>query len=82
MTLPSAFQPDNAAVLSQGGYGLVGARFGIASHDHRWGVTAWGRNLTNKLYALTRQNGPIVPGQVIQSLGLPRMYGVDVRFAF
>jgi len=76
------FQPDNAGALSQGGYGLVGARIGFGSHDHRWGVTAWGRNLTDRQYALTRQNGPIVPGQVIQSLGLPRMYGIDVRFAF
>jgi len=75
------FQPDNTPNLYQGGYGIAGARLGLGGRDHRWGVTAWVRNLSNRTYALSRTDGPIVPGQVIESLGLPRMYGVDLHLA-
>jgi iron complex outermembrane receptor protein len=75
------FQPDNTPDLYQGGYGVAGARLGVGGRDHRWGVTAWVRNLSNRTYALSRTDGPIVPGQVIESLGLPRMYGVDLHLA-
>ena len=75
------FQPDNTPDLYQGGYGVAGARLGVGGRDHRWGVTAWVRNLSNRTYALSRTDGPIVPGQVIENLGLPRMYGVDFHLA-
>jgi iron complex outermembrane receptor protein len=75
------FQPDNTPNLYQGGYGIAGARLGVGGRDHRWGVNAWVRNISNRMYALSRTDGPIVPGQVIESLGLPRMYGVDFHLA-
>jgi iron complex outermembrane receptor protein len=75
------FDPSNDPVLTQGGYTLVNARLGVG-HGTRWSVVLWGKNLTNKLYAVTREDGPIVPGQVIQSLGFPRMYGVEGRVGF
>ena len=61
---------------------MAGARLGVGGADHRWLVTAWIRNLTNRTYALSRTDGPIVPGQVIESLGLPRIYGVGFHVAF
>jgi iron complex outermembrane receptor protein len=76
------FQPDNTPSLYQGGYAVAGARLGVGGLDHRWQVTAWIRNLTNRTYALSRTDGPIVPGQVIESLGLPRLYGVGFHVAF
>jgi len=75
------FQPDNTPNLYQGGYGIAGARLGVGGRDHHWGVTAWVRNLSNRTYALSRTVGPIVPDQVIESLGLPRMYGVEFHLA-
>lgn len=75
------FDPSNAQVLSQGGYSLFNARMGIA-HGSRWSVAVWGKNLGNKPYAVTRFYGSIVPGQVMQSLGLPRTYGVELRAGF
>lgn len=76
------FEPDNVPQYEQGDYTLLGARLGIASADGRWGVTGWGRNLTDEEYVLYRGDGVIVPGQAIQSLGLPRTYGVEVSVGF
>jgi iron complex outermembrane receptor protein len=76
------FEPDNVPQYEQGDYTMLGARLGIASADGRWGVTGWGRNLTDEEYVVYRGDGVIVPGQAIQSLGLPRTYGVEISFGF
>jgi iron complex outermembrane receptor protein len=76
------FEPDNVEQYEQGDYTLLGARLGLASADGRWGVTAWGRNLADEEYVVFRGDGVIVPGQSIQTLGLPRTYGVEVSIGF
>jgi len=76
------FEPDNVSQYEQGDYALFGVRLGVASADGRWGVTVWGRNLTDEEYVVYRGDGVIVPGQAIQLLGLPRAYGVEVSVGF
>lgn len=76
------FEPDNVPQYEQGDYTLLGARLGLASADGRWGVTAWGRNLADEEYVVYRGDGVIVPGQAIQSLGLPRTYGLEISLGF
>jgi iron complex outermembrane receptor protein len=76
------FEPDNVPQYEQGDYTLLGARLGIASADGRWGVTVWGRNLADEEYVVYRGDGVIVPGQAIQTLGLPRTYGVELSVGF
>ncbi len=50
--------------------------------DAGWSLFLWGRNLTDKDYAITRDDGVLVPGQITQSLATPRTYGIEARFSF
>jgi iron complex outermembrane recepter protein len=76
------FEPANVTDYEQGGYALLGARVGLASANGHWGVTAWGRNLADEDYVAFRGDGVIVPGQAIQTLGLPRTYGIELNVGF
>jgi iron complex outermembrane receptor protein len=73
------FGPDNG--YSQGDVTIVNGRIGIGS-EQGWSLFLWGRNLTNKDYALYRDDGVIIGGQAVQSLSTPRTYGVEARFKF
>jgi len=73
------FGPDN--IYSEGDVTLLNGRIGIGS-EQGWSLFLWGRNLTNKDYALYRNDGVIIGGQVVQSLSTPRTYGVEARFKF
>jgi iron complex outermembrane recepter protein len=71
------FSADNA--LSQSPVTLVNARIGVEAPNGRWGVYLWGRNLGDVNYAIDKEPGVIVPGQVTESLAAPRTFGVEIR---
>jgi iron complex outermembrane recepter protein len=71
------FGIDNA--LTQDALTLVNARVGLQSPSGRWGVYLWGRNLGDVNYAIDKEFGAIVPGQVIESIAAPRTFGVEIR---
>lgn len=74
------FAADNA--YESGGLTLFNARASIQAADGRWRATLWGRNLSDETYAINRFAGPIVPGQVVQSLGAPRTFGVELGLSY
>ncbi|MCW3834682.1 TonB-dependent receptor [Sphingomonas canadensis] len=74
------FEPDNS--YSQGSVALFNARLGIRDEKAGWGIYGWARNIGDREYVINRSDGAIVPGQVIQTLGAPRTYGVEVSFDF
>lgn len=74
------FASDN--VYSDGPLTLLNARLAFGPAGEAWRLTLWGRNLTNKNYAINRVAGAIVPLQVVQALGSPRTYGAEIRFKF
>jgi iron complex outermembrane receptor protein len=65
--------------LRQGGYGLVDARVGYESASGRWGIAAWGLNLTDKVYRTDILDLADF-GFDIQLIGDPTTYGVDASF--
>jgi iron complex outermembrane receptor protein len=73
------FGADNA--LSQGSVDLLNARIGLQK-SKAFGLYLWGRNLGDKKYAIDREAGVIIPGQVTQAVGAPRTFGVEVRVAY
>ncbi|HVK79676.1 MAG TPA: TonB-dependent receptor, partial [Verrucomicrobiae bacterium] len=73
------FAADN--IHSEDPVTLFNARLGLQSSDG-WGVYLWGRNLTDVDYAIYREAGAIVPGQVIESLAAPQTFGLEVRGRF
>jgi len=65
---------DPYNVTSRDPVNLIDLRAGI--EGERWTVTAWSKNLTNKLY-----NAEFSPGGFLWR-ALPRRYGVDFTFKF
>ena len=74
--------PDNDELGRIGGYMLLNARLGWSSADERWEAFLWGRNLSDKLYAVDRFEESTVFPQQVSFFGEPRMYGAQVRFHF
>jgi iron complex outermembrane receptor protein len=67
-------QPDNLPFNTQGGYLLASARAGFDWRDGRYGLYAWGKNLTNARYKeFTRQ----FSGSDQVLWGEPLTYGVQ-----
>lgn len=64
------------------GLTLLNARAGIGPESGAWRITFWGRNLTNETYAINQFEGAVLSGQVVQALGTPRTYGVELSFQF
>ncbi|WP_374571254.1 TonB-dependent receptor [Phenylobacterium sp.] len=74
------FAADNA--YSDPALTLLNARIGVGSSDKTWRLSAWGRNLADKDYAINRFVGAVVPGQVLQALGAPRSFGVELTLDY
>ncbi len=75
----------------QPGYSLFNGRIGLVAADGKWDVTLYGRNLTDKGYCIQIYDQPFgsafgavdpVKNTVVQRcvLGVPRTYGVKVRW--
>jgi len=79
------FTQFNRDVVSQKGYGLLGARLTYAAPDTRWYVTAWGDNLADEEYFVTvLESGVAAAGTVVPQavLGTPRTYGLTIGYNF
>lgn len=75
------FDALNTPSLSQGGYGLLGARIAFRTADDRFGIALWGKNLTDHYYHTSR----IAIGSVgfnYTHVGTPRTYGVTLDAKF
>lgn len=60
-------------------YFLVNGSIGIASADGQWGLSIWGRNLTNEYYWTS-----VVDNQNlnVRYAGMPRTFGATASFSF
>lgn len=67
---------------AQDGYALLNGTLRWRSDNDRFGVTVWGRNLTNKYYFTANFATAKFQGADTGSLGTPRTYGAtfDVKF--
>jgi iron complex outermembrane receptor protein len=71
------FDPSNIMILSQGKYGLLNGQLLVALPNNAWRVGLFGRNLTNKVYAVQQT----APGLWPQALpGDPRTYGAQLSY--
>lgn len=68
---------DNIA--EEPAYGLIDARVSLAPREAKWQVSAYGKNLDDKLY---RVNIIHFFGEEVSQFGAPRTFGVDVSFSF
>ncbi|MFA5451088.1 MAG: TonB-dependent receptor, partial [Dehalococcoidales bacterium] len=61
------------------GYAVFDARAGLESTSGSWRVTAWVRNLDNRLYAT---NVSYAVDFTFRTVGMPRTYGVSASYQF
>jgi iron complex outermembrane recepter protein len=85
---------DNNPQVVQDGYALLGGRIGVEGPSNRWSLSLYGRNLTNKAYAVAKfyqplagafgLNNGVFPGStaVRQQRAEPRSYGVTATVRF
>ena len=71
----------NTASLTQGGYGLLGARIGFRTTDDRFGIAVWGKNLADRYYYTSRISISTI-GFNYNHVGAPRTYGVTLDTKF
>jgi iron complex outermembrane recepter protein len=71
------FAPDNE--LSQPGYGLLNGSILWTSAGEGFSVRLWGKNLTDRIYALSLNQSP---GTTAVSYAAPRTYGITVGKKF
>ena len=73
------FEFDEGATFGtrQEAFGLLNVEAGFEMAN--WRFTAWSKNLTDKTYRSSVLN---FGGNTIEFLGLPRTYGLSVRYAF
>ena len=71
------FAPDNE--LSQPGYGLLNGSILWTSAREGFSVRLWGKNLTDRIYALSLNQAP---GTTAVSYAAPRTYGITVGKKF
>lgn len=75
------FNPFEDPFSKQSAYSIWNARIELESHDERWSVAIFGRNLGGTLYA---QNKIRVDGQVGNLIfwGAPRTIGVQISYRY
>lgn len=72
-------QPDNGRFNQENGYALLGVRTGYSWSDGKYGIFAWGKNLTDEVYKeFARQ----FSGSDQVLWGEPRTYGVEFAAKF
>lgn len=77
------FRPDavNVASVSQPAYGLLDGRISWRIESANLEISVWGKNLTNKRYAISATNLESIGFNVIFP-GSPRLYGIQLRKTF
>lgn len=74
---------DDSIYSKTGNYGILNLRAGIRSHNERWDISVWGKNITNQAYVTTAANfNALVPGLYLSTFGDPRTYGVTLRTTY
>ncbi|HVN45553.1 MAG TPA: TonB-dependent receptor [Steroidobacteraceae bacterium] len=75
------FQAQNTADSRQGGYGLLNARLSYDVNDS-WQVSAYGRNLTDKIYITNAQDVVAQLGVAFASVGARHEWGGELVYRF
>jgi iron complex outermembrane recepter protein len=71
-------EPDN--VMKQSDYTRLSSSIAWRSSDHRYGVTLWGKNLTNE--AVISYGGTLVSGLRTVGYEPPRTYGISFEYHY
>ncbi len=74
------FDASNTEDFLIAGYELIDGKVGYESSDGSLGIYLWGKNLTDKLYMLTRAKAPL--SVKYAWYGLPRTFGVQFTYNF
>jgi iron complex outermembrane receptor protein len=69
-------------VKNQPGFTLVNARLALGPDNQRWQVEAWAQNLFNQYYMQVGFDAVAQTGSYDAFLGLPRTYGMTLRFKY
>ncbi|MBA4800464.1 MAG: TonB-dependent receptor [Euryhalocaulis sp.] len=71
------WSPEN--IQKEEAYGLLNANLTLSPPDQPWGVSVWGRNLTDEFHRVN-----VIPflGDEMSRLGAPRTYGVELSYQF
>jgi len=80
----SSYNPSPALdpTLDQSGFALLDARLQVAPADGGWSIAAFGRNLTDKLYAESGSDVPGVRGARFLDTARGRQFGVELAVHF
>lgn len=76
------FEVLNVARLEQSGYGIINGRLAVRSPADRWEIGIWGRNLSDKMFITSAVNFLDGFGFDYLHRGVPRTYGLDIRYSF
>ena len=68
----------NRALTTMEAYGLLTARFALASEADTWSIGLWGKNLTDEEYDINKTTDFM--GSFMSIPGHPMSYGVDVTY--
>jgi iron complex outermembrane recepter protein len=60
-------------------YSLLNVQAGVKTHDDRWSIYFWGKNVTNRFYV---NNVVELEDDVIRFTGMPITYGITVGYKF
>ena len=60
------------------GYELIDGKIGYENYDGTLGIYLWGKNLSDKLYMLTRAQFPLVK---YAWYGMPRTFGIQITYS-
>lgn len=74
--------PDNLAVISQPGYGLLRASLAFESHSGKWALSVFGTNLTDEEYIVNGLGGLGSIGTADATYGRPAEWGATFRYRF
>ena len=69
-------------VKNQSGFTLVNARVSIGPENRRWQLEAWAQNLLNQYYTQVGFDAVAQTNSYDAFLGLPRTYGMTLRFSY
>jgi iron complex outermembrane receptor protein len=69
------FDPTNASILSQDGFGLANVYMGYHSVNGTWGVKLFAKNVTGKQYIIAAAAQSLTP---VGFVGQPRTYGITM----
>ena len=71
--------PQNTDDYYVEAYDLIDGRIGYKTPEGSLGIYLWGKNLTDKLYMLTKSTLPMFK---FAWYGMPRTFGIQVTYSF